>query len=155
MIFLTDMMKKGYSEKETLDVLLKSEQDRKRRRMQAIVTKTVDAHRLRKMRDLLGFEKLATWTRMNGFDRVVDGEENWFHGHRSIPLTPEQCTASLKSELQKLQNAISMLAETTKTRPWQKTMDFVDGSKDNSLMRNLPRLSGTWRSEVARRHRRR
>ena len=96
--------------------------------MQAIVTETVDAHCLRKMRELLAFEKLATWRRMNGFDRVMEGEENWFHGHRSLPLTPEQYTASLKSELQKLKNAISMPAE-TETRPWQKTMDFVDGLK--------------------------
>ena len=29
------------------------------------MTGTVDAHRLRKMRDLLAFEKLATWRRMN------------------------------------------------------------------------------------------
>ena len=64
---------------------------------------------------------------MNGFDRVREGEGNWFQGHRSLPLTPEQYTASLKSELQKLKNAISMPAETTKTRPWQKTTDFVDG----------------------------
>ena len=63
---------------------------------------------------------------MNGFDRVVEGEENWFHGHRLLPLTPEQYTASLRSELQELKNAISMPAE---TRPWQKTMDFVDGLK--------------------------
>ena len=83
------MMEKGYSEKKTLDVLFESEQDRMRRRMQAIVTETVDAHRLRKMRDLLAFEKLATWRRMNGFDRVVEGEENWFHGYLSLPLTPE------------------------------------------------------------------
>ena len=68
MTFLTDMMDKEYSEKETLDLLFESEQDRKRRRMQAIVTETVDAHRLRKMRDFLAFEKLATWRRMNGFD---------------------------------------------------------------------------------------
>ena len=100
--------------------------------MQAIVTETVDAHCLRKMRDLLAFEKLATWRRMIGFDQVVEGEENWFHGHRLLPLTPEQYTASLKSELQKLKNAISMPAE-TETRPWQKTMDFVDG-----LNRKLP-----------------
>ena len=60
MTFLTDMMEKVYSDKETLDVLFESEQDRKRRRMQAIVTETVDAHRLRKMRDLFAFEKLTT-----------------------------------------------------------------------------------------------
>ena len=126
--FLTDMMEKGYTQEDVFDVLFESEQDRKRRRMQAIGTETVDAHRLRKMRDVLAFEKLATWRRMNGFDRVVEGEKNWFHGHRSLPLTPEQYTASLKSELQKFKNAISMPAE-TETRPWQKTMDFVDGLK--------------------------
>ena len=126
MAFLTDMMENGYSEKETLDVLFESEQDRKRRRMQAIATETVNAHRLRKMRNLLAFEKLVTWRRMNGFDQVVEGEENWFHGHRSLPLTPEHYTASLRSELQELKNAVSMPAE---TRPWQKTMDFVDGLK--------------------------
>ena len=125
--FLTHMMKKGYTQEEVFKVLFESEQDRKRRRMQAIITETVDAHRLRKMRDLLAFEKLATWRRMNGFDRVVEGEENWFHGHRSLPPTPEQYTASLRSDLQKLKDAISMPAEDTVTRPWQKTIDFVDG----------------------------
>ena len=127
--FLTDMIKKGYKQDEVLAVLFESEQDRKRRRMQAIVTETVDPHRLGKMRDLLAFEKPATWRRMNGFDQVVEGEENWFHGHCSLPLTPEQYTASLKSEVQKLKDAISMPAENTVTRPWQKTIDFVDGLK--------------------------
>ena len=126
--FLTDMMKKGYTQDEVFAVVFESGREKKRRRMQAIVTETVDAHRLRKMRDLLAFEKLATWGRMNGFDRVVEGEENWFHGHRSLPLSPEQYTVSLKSELQKLKNTISMPAE-TETRPWQQTMDFVDGLK--------------------------
>ena len=71
--FLTDIMEKSYTQEEVFKVLFESEQDRKRRRMQAIVTETVDAHRLRKMRDLLAFEKLATFGRMNGFDRVVEG----------------------------------------------------------------------------------
>ena len=74
--FLTDMMEKGYTQEEVFEVLFESEQDRKHRRMQSIVTETVDAHRLRKMRDVLAFEKLATWRRMNGFDQVVEGEEN-------------------------------------------------------------------------------
>ena len=63
---------------------------------------------------------------MTGFDRVVDGEGNWFHGPRSFPPMPQQYTASLRSELQKLKNAISMPAETTETRPSQKTVDFVN-----------------------------
>ena len=97
--------------------------------MKAIVPETVDAHRLQKMRGLLAFEKLATFRRMNGSDRVVDGEYNWFHGHRPFPPTPQELCASLKSELQKLKNAISMPAENTVNRPWQKTMGFVDGLK--------------------------
>ena len=129
MTFLTDMMEKGYTEEEILAALFESEKDKKRRRMQAIVTETVDAHRLRKMRDLLAFEKLTTWRRINGFDRVADDKKNWFHGHCSLPPTPQQYTASLRSELQKLKNAISMPADTAETRPWQKTLDFVDGLK--------------------------
>ena len=99
MTFLTDTMKKGYTEEEIFAVLFKSEKDKKRRQMLAIVTKTVDAHRLHKMRDLLRFEKLATWRRINGFDRVVDGKDNWFHGPRLLPPTPQQYTASLRFEL--------------------------------------------------------
>ena len=82
--FLTDMTKKGYKQDEVLAVLFESEQDRKRRRMQAIVTETVNARRLRKMRDLLAFEKLATFRRMNSFDRYVGREYDW----RSLPPTP-------------------------------------------------------------------
>ena len=108
MTFLTDVMKKGYSEKEILAVLVESENDRKRRWMLAIVTETVEAYRLQKMRDLLAFETLATWRRMNGFDRVADGEDIWSHGPRSLPPTPEEYTAGLWSDLQELKDAISM-----------------------------------------------
>ena len=106
------MMENGYTQEEIFAILFESEQDRKRRRMQAIVTETVDAHRLRTIRDLLAFEKLATWRRMNGFDRVVDGEDNWFYGPRSLPPAPQEFSASLRSDLQELKNAISMPAET-------------------------------------------
>ena len=105
MAFLTDVIKKGYSEEEIIAVLVESDQDRKRRRMLAIVTDTVDAHRLQKMKDLLAFEKLTTWRRMNGFDRVADDEDKWFHG---LPPTPEQYTGSLRSDLQELKDPISM-----------------------------------------------
>ena len=135
--FLTDTMKTWYTQETLFAVLFESEKDRKRRRMLAIVTETVDAHRLMKMRELLAFEKLATWRKMNGFDRVVDGEKKWFHDHRSLPLTPGQYTASLRSELQKLKNAISMPAETTETRPLQRMMGFVDGLKEQLLDEEL------------------
>ena len=84
--FLTVMIEKRYKQDEVLAVLFESDQDRKRRRMQAIVTETVNAHRLRKMRDLLAFEKLATFRRMNGFDRDEDREYDW----RSLPPTPQE-----------------------------------------------------------------
>ena len=108
MTFLTNVMKKGYSEEEILAVFVGSDQDRKRRRMLAIVTETVEAHRLQKMRDLLTFEELATWRRMNGFDRVADGEDKLFHGPRSLPPTPEKYAADLWCEVNALKDAILM-----------------------------------------------
>ena len=76
--------------------------------MLEIVTETVKAHRLQKMRDLLAFKKLASWRRMNGFDRVADGEDNWFHCHSSLPPTSEEYTASLRSDLEEFKDAVSM-----------------------------------------------
>ena len=70
--FLTDMMEKGHTQEEVFAVLFESEREKKRREMLAIATKTVDAHRLQTMRDLLAFNKLAIFRRINGFDRVVD-----------------------------------------------------------------------------------
>ena len=55
--------------------------------------------KLASVKDLLTFEKLATWRRMNGFDRVADGEDNWFHGPRSLPPTREEYAADLWSDL--------------------------------------------------------
>ena len=126
MMFLTDVMKMGYSEEEIFAVLVESDQDRECRRVLVKVTETVDAHRLQQMKDLLTFEKLAIRRRMNGFDRVVDGVDYWFHGPRSLPPTPEEYAADLWSQVKALKNAISMPA---KTGPWQKTIDFVDELK--------------------------
>ena len=76
MTFPTGVMKMTYSEDKTFTVLDESERDRKRRRVLAKVNETVAAHRLQQMKDLQALEKLATWRRMNGFDRVADGEDN-------------------------------------------------------------------------------
>ena len=112
MTFLTDVMKKGYSEEEILAVLVESEQDRKSRQVLAKVTQTVEAHRLQQMKYLLTLEKLATWRRMNGFDRVADGEDNWFHGPRSLSPTPGEFAADLWCGVNALKDAISMPART-------------------------------------------
>ena len=90
--------------------------------MLAIVTETVDAHRLKKMKDLLAFEKLTTWRRMNGFDRVADGEDNWSHG---LPPTPEQYTASLRSDVHELKHAILM--------PRQKVRNIINGIEQSKV----------------------
>ena len=70
------------------------------------VTATVETHRLQKMRDLLTFQKLATWKRMNGFDRLADGDDNCFYGPRSLPPTPEEFAADLRAEVNTLTDAI-------------------------------------------------
>ena len=102
--FLTDMMKKDYTKDEVLAVIFESEREKKRRRMQAIVTEIVNAYRLEKMRELLAYENLATFKRMNRFDRDVNRVDDW----RSLPPTPQEYHASLRHELQKLKDAISM-----------------------------------------------
>ena len=53
MTFLTDVMKKSYSEEEIFAVLVESEQDKKSRRVLAKVTETVASYRLKQMKDLL------------------------------------------------------------------------------------------------------
>ena len=121
--FLTDMINKGYTKKEVLDVLFESEQEKERRRIAAIVTKTVDALRLKIVRLFLAYQQLSTWRRMNGFDRVT-GEESRFNGHRSLPPTPQEYYAGLWSEVNALKAAIPMPAEDTASRPRQK--DFLD-----------------------------
>ena len=59
------------------------------------------------MRELLTYEKLAIFRRMNGFDRDVDRKDDW----RSLPPTPQEYNASLRYELQKLKDAISMASQ--------------------------------------------
>ena len=117
--FLTDMINKGYTKKEILDILFESEQEKECRRIVAIVTKTVDALRLKNMREFLAYQQLATWRRMNGFDRVA-GEESCFHGHRLLPPTPQEYYAGLWSEVNALKAVIPMPAEDTVNRPRQK-----------------------------------
>ena len=106
----------------------------------------VAAHRLQQMKKILAYEELTTRRRMNGFDRVGEGKENWFHGHRSLPPTPQEYHASLRHELQELKDAISMPNEKfarpkrpvekrgrEDEEPRQKTMNVVDGRRSDSL----------------------
>ena len=56
-------------------------------------------------------EQLATWRRTHGYDR----DDSWMNGTR--PLSPQEFTASLWSDLKELKDAISMSGN---ARPWQK-----------------------------------
>ena len=106
----------------------------------------VAAHRLKKIREFLAYQELATWRRMNGFDPVLEGEKIWLDGHRLLPPTSGQHTASLRLDLKKLQDAILMPAESTVTRP--------TGSLDELLqISNLQESRSTWKSGAARRPR--
>ena len=97
------------------------------------------------MRDLLTFEKLATWRRMNGFGRVADGEDNWLHGPRSLPPTPEKYTADLWCKVNELKDAISM--------PRQKVSNLINaieqGKVSDEEFTTLKRLVGKRNREAA------
>ena len=110
MTFSTDSsmaVKMKYSEGEISAMHAESREARKHLRKLGRVMKTVAAHRLKELRHLQAVEKLATWRRTHGFDRLADGDNNWVHG--PLPPTPEQMiTASLWSDLNALKDAISM-----------------------------------------------
>ena len=107
------------SDEELKTMLDEAREASKHSRKLGRVMGIVAAHRFQQMKDLLSLEKLATWRRMNGFDRVAHGEDNWFHGPRSLPPNPQEFAADLWSQVNALKDAISMPA---KTRPWQKTI---------------------------------
>ena len=96
------------SDEELKTMLDEAREASKHSRKLGRVVGIIAAHRLQQVKDLLTFEKLVNWRRMNGFDRVADGENNWFHGPRSLPPTPEKFAADLWCEVNALKNAISM-----------------------------------------------
>ena len=100
------VVKMGYSEKETSAMVVESGEARKHLRKLGRVIKIVATHRLKELRHLQAVEKLATWRRTCGFDRLADGDDSWVH--RNLPTTPEQIAASLWADLKELKYAISM-----------------------------------------------
>ena len=114
----TGVVKMEYSEEERLAVLAESEQARKHRKKLAKVVETVAAYRLKELQHFQAMAQLATWRRTTGYDR----DDSWMNDTR--PLSPQEFTASLWSDLQELKNAISM---SDKARPWQKAKELLDG----------------------------
>ena len=99
------VMEMKYSEDEMSAIIAESREAYKRLQKLGMIRKTVATHRLKKLRHLHAAEKLATWRRTYGFDRLEDGDARWVHG--PLPPTPEQITASMWSDLNALKDAIS------------------------------------------------
>ena len=109
MAFTTDgtcVVKMEYSDEEISAVTAESGRARKHLRKLGKVTETVAAYRLKEMKNLQVVEKLATWRRAHGYDRIGDGDNQ--RASRLLPLTPEQFTASLWFDLKALKDTISM-----------------------------------------------
>ena len=100
------MVEKEYSYEGISAVLTESRQARKHLRKLGKVIETVAAYRLKEMKHLQVIEKLATWRRACGFDRLAEGDDSWVYGPR--PLTPEEFAASLWSDPKELKDAIAM-----------------------------------------------
>ena len=81
----------------------------------ANVTEIVAAHRLRELQYFQAREQLATWRRTHGYGR----DDSWMHD--TLPLSPQEFTASLWSDLHKLKNEISM-AEGDRFSPLAKSL---------------------------------
>ena len=95
-----------YSEDEMSAMIAKSREACKRLRKLGMIRKTIATHCLKELRHLRAVEKLTTWRRTYSFDRLEDGDDQWFHG--PLPPTPEQITASMWSDLNALKDAILM-----------------------------------------------
>ena len=98
--------KMKYPEDETSAMIAESREACKRLRKLGMVRKTVATHRLKELRHLHAVEKLATWRRTYGFDRLENGDDQWVQC--PLPPTPEQITASMWADLKELKDAISM-----------------------------------------------
>ena len=110
-----------YSEDEMSAMIAESREACKRLQKPDMIRKTIATQRLKKMRHFCAVEKLATWRRAYGFDRLEDGDDHWVHG--PLPPTPEQTSESMWSDLKELKDAISMSG---KERSRQRVKSFIN-----------------------------
>ena len=100
------MVKRKYTENKMSAVIAESREARKHLRKLGRVMKTVTTHHLKELRHLQAVEKLATWRRTYGFDRLADGDDYWVYD--PLPPTPEQITTSMWADLRELTDEISL-----------------------------------------------
>ena len=98
-----------YLDDELKEMLEESRETSKHLRKLGRVMGIVADHCLKKLQYFQAREQLATWRRTHGYD----SDDSWMHG--TLPLSPQEFTASLWSNLQELKYAISMSG---RTRPW-------------------------------------
>ena len=111
MTFSTDdscVIENKYSEDDISAMIVQSKEARKYLRKLGRVMKTVATNRLKELKHPQAVEKLATWRRTYGFDRLAD-DDDWVYGPRL--QTPEHITASLWSDLNALKDAILISGE--------------------------------------------
>ena len=101
-----------YSDDEVKEMIEESREASKHSSTLGRVMGIVADHRLQQLQHFQAMEQLATRRRTHGYDR----DDSWMHG--TLPLSPQELTASLWSDLQELKDTISMSG---RARPWQKT----------------------------------
>ena len=100
------VVKMKHSENEMSAMIAEAREACKRLRKLGMIRKTVASHRRKKLRHLQAVEKLATWRRTCGFDRLEGSDDHWVHG--LLSPTPDHITASMWSDLNALKHAISI-----------------------------------------------
>ena len=70
------MVKKEYSKEEISAALTEPRAARKCSRTLGKITETVAVYPLKELRHLRAVEKLATWWRTCGFDRLAEGDDS-------------------------------------------------------------------------------
>ena len=84
----SSMVKMKYTEEDEVSAMIaESREECKRLRTLGMIRKTVTIHSVKELRHFHAAEKLATWRRTYGFDRLEDGDDQWVYG--PLPPTPE------------------------------------------------------------------
>ena len=103
MTFQTGVVEmRKYSDEELKAMLEESREASKHSRKLRSVMEIVADHCLQQLKHFQAREQLATWRRAHGYDC----DDSWMHGTR--PLSPEELTANLWSEVNALKDAILM-----------------------------------------------